>query len=297
MKRTIFSIGLALSLITVTLATPIESRAENETYVLTREEILNAQKDNYDDTDVLKWNGYLGIYKDKNDGSIPSVMLDDPVYCSMNLPSESQSDYMKSVRRDNAHVLGNVSSPQAQAAVSIGAIYRTSGQTLPDNFTVYIGKISLFAYSKSQGRWIVVDSKPHPERVSIYTLPWTSSQTIQLSNIEYTDSYAKIELTANDLNNAVLHFWGEKKPINNEDYIYYASAYECWCDESAVGKLTTTCGIDVKASTGSKPLLQLYSSRGLASSAEPRVNWGHNVPNSEYNQYNTSVLNDLFRTQ
>ena len=77
--------------------------------------------------------------------SFDSPLTSDPVYCSMTMPSESQSDYMISIDRNYGKLIGDTSSPETKRALSIGAIYKTSGATLPDNFTVYLGKMNLFA--------------------------------------------------------------------------------------------------------------------------------------------------------
>ena len=218
----------------------------------------------------------------------------DPVYNSMTCPSESQSDYMKSAGRDYGHITGDTSSPLSVRAVSMGALYNTSKKTLPQKFSVYLGKINLFAYSLKRGRWIVLDSRPYPAGVAIFTLPWETTKVIQCKNVTYTDSYAKIDLTYEEMAGNVLHFWGDQVPIDKSDYIYYACAYEFWVDDNAAGKLTATSGIDTKGGPKYKTVTQLYTSRGLSAQTYKKIHWGHTVPAAEYTNYNTSSLNKLF---
>ena len=104
----------------------------------------------------------------------------DPVYESMTKPSESQSDYMKRINRDYGKIIGDTSSPKIKRVVSIGALYPTSGKKLPKEFSVYLGKMKLFAYSLSRERWIVLDNQPYPAGIFLYSLPWETSKKKQL---------------------------------------------------------------------------------------------------------------------
>lgn len=273
------------------------SKATNTQYnyvELNRDEILNSTSSSFSSNTFVRWNEFRQSWKDYNDGIIPSQLLDDAVYCSMNLPSESQSDYMISVNRDNAHIIGDTSAPEIQKAVAMGGLYTSTGEVLPDNFSVYLGKIVLYAFSKSENTWVVIDSQPYPVGIAIFTLPWKNSKSTYCQNIEYTDEYAKINLTGEEMSNNVLHFWGGKVPINKEDYLFYASAYSFWVSDSAENKLTAVGGIDAKAATGTNTIVQLYSSRGLSSSCTRKILWGHTVPNAQYSDYNTSILNQMY---
>ncbi len=221
-------------------------------------------------------------------------LLLDPVYQSMNLNSESQSDYMISENRNKGRLYGDTSSENTKMVLGFGGIYATSGKDLPNNFNVYISRIKTFAYSKSQHRWLVIDNQPYPCGIYIFTLPWGNSKVSKCQKITYTNSYVKISLTANELQNSCLHFWGKSVPIHKDDYLYYACAYTFWVDTPAIGKLTATNGIDAKDATGDNTIVQLYSSRGLSSSYYPKTHWGHTIPNSEYFNCNGSSLNYLY---
>uniref|UniRef100_UPI0005D2CA18 hypothetical protein n=1 Tax=Butyrivibrio sp. AC2005 TaxID=1280672 RepID=UPI0005D2CA18 len=260
---------------------------------LDRSSILQSTADMYSNDDIIHWNSYKKLTSDVQDGYIPVSLLNDPVYCSMNLPSESQSQLMKNGGIDNAHIIGNTLSPLSEKLLSIGSIYPTSDRPLPAKFTVYLSNIKLFAFSKSQNSWIIIDDNPYPRGIYLYSLPWSDS-TPKKCNISYTANYAKIELTAEEMNSSALHFWGRSVPLEKDDYIYYASAYTFWVDQEAVDNLTAVGGIDTKDSTGINTISQLYTSRGLASSQKPKTVWGQTVPNSEYINCNTSLLNKLY---
>ncbi|SEK64230.1 hypothetical protein SAMN04487770_102154 [Butyrivibrio sp. ob235] len=218
----------------------------------------------------------------------------DPVYDSMTLRSESMSDFMIKANRYYGHILSDTSSPESKRVLSMGAVYLTSGETLPEKFTVYLGKIKLFAYSLSKRKWIVIDSQPYPSGIRVYTLPWKNSKSKKCNSITYTDSYAKVDLTADEMKNCVLHFWGKTASIDKSDYLFYACGFEFWTDEAAAGKFTATSGIDTKNASGSQTVTQLYSSRGLTTQTYKRIQWGHTVPNDVYSKYKTSTLNALF---
>ena len=262
---------------------------------LSSSEILSASDSNYNINDTLIWSGYTHhSKKDTYDGIVPVEKLDDPVYLSMALPSESQSDYMKSIDRNNGHIIGDTSSPETVQVLGIGALYQTSDTTLPDTFSVYLGKMKTYAYSLSQQQWILINSVPHPSGAYIYTLPWTTTKATRCNNVESTNDYLKINLSSSEFSGNVLHFWSSCVPINKNDYLYYACAYDFWVDEQVQGKITATNGIDCKDAKGQKTIIQLYSSRGMAGETYPKTLWGHNVPISEYDNLNTSILNSMY---
>jgi len=272
----------------VVAAPPVEESISTEidfntrtTVALSRGEILSAAGNAYSSNDVLQWDSFRLGSNDVADGRIPTEWLNDPVYLSMNLPSESVSDYMTSIKRDNAHIIGTVGDAQS-TAVSMGALYQTTGTTLPETFTVCLGKIKLFAFSKSQNDWIVLDAQPYPTGVFVYTLPWTNTTSTKCQNVTYFDDHIEVQLTAEEMTGNVLHFWGKRPPVDKSDYLYYAAAYEFWLkDSSANGCLTATIGIDAKDANGGN-VSQLFSSRGLNVTTSKKVHWGHTIPNSEY---------------
>ena len=239
---------------------PLTTYTNSNNYVtLSRKDILNATSNQFASGTTVKWDEFSQFKDDVANGEIPVELLSDPVYCSMNLPSETQSDYMISINRDNGHIIGDTQSPETSQVLGIGAAYKTSGRNLPNNFSIYLGKIKVFAYSQSEQRWKIICALNHPSDAQIYTLPWTNTKNSPCKNITVTKNYLKIDLTSSDLNNAVLHFWGKSVPIDKHDYSYYACAYDFWVSENVAEKLTFTNGIDAKNYNSSKTIIQLYS--------------------------------------
>ena len=213
-----------------------------------------------------------------------STHANDPVYASMTQPSESMSDFQIKARRNYGKICGDTKDPSTIGVLSMGALYLTSGEKLPDKFTVYLGRIMNFAYSKSQDKWIILDDQPCPTGIYIYTLPWETSKSYSCKVSHNENNVAVVELTAKEMESACLHFWGKTAPHDNDDYLFYACAYDFWVDEPAVGKLSAAIGIDSKA-TGGKTVSQLFSSRGLSSSTKLKTHWGHTVPVEDYDKY------------
>lgn len=202
---------------------------------LNKPEILTSTKESYPTGSYLKWNGFSnwGYKNDTNDGIIPVELFDDPIYCSMNLPSEAMSAYSKSVNRENGHINTKLT-PTQTTAVGIGAIYLIDGQEMSRDFTICLGKIGLYAFSKSQNKWVVVDEQDTCKGLKMYQLPWTSGKHYQCDNIQYFDDHVEVTLGKDEINNYAFHFWGVRKPINQSDYLYYATAYQVWVKGNTV---------------------------------------------------------------
>lgn len=251
------------------------------TIYLSREDILNAKSSDYASNDVLCWDSYMHVDNEIQDGMIPSGLLDDEVYTSMNLPSEAVSDYMISNKRDNAHATGYFGDVQT-SVVGIGSIYPISGVELPDEMTVCFGKIATYGFSKSKNDWAVIDEQPKPYGIYIYKLPWSSKVSTRCTNVTKCSDHYEVKVTREELEGNVLHFWGKRPLIDKTDYLYYATAYQFWVkEEEAKDKLTAVIAIDSKDDNGGN-ILQLFTSRGIKVTNEPRVQWGHTIPNSEY---------------
>lgn len=249
---------------------------------LSREQILSLNGHSYPNYDSVVWKDFQKYSIDVADGIIPMSLIDDEIYTSMNLPSESRSNCMIEAWRDNAHTIGNTNSSESKTLTNFGAIETTSGQDLPETFNVYIGAIKMYAYSKSQQKWILIDSNRYPVGIYVYTLPWTTTKATKCSNVTYTSNYAKVTLTKKQLQDNCLHFWGKNVSINKNDYLYYASSYDFWVDSSVSSKLTASSGIDAKDSAGKKVISQLYSSRGYSSQTYKKTVWGTTIPNNKY---------------
>lgn len=284
---------------TTTKAIPSKISCSNrEKISLSREEVLSKIGHAYNSNSCLKWTGFIKGSKDTYDGTIPTEWLNDPIYLSMAQPGESRSEYMISVNRDNAHVMGVTEDKLRNVQVAIGAVYKTKDGSLPSTYTINYGKIKLFGYSKSKKKWVILDSQPHPMNVVQYQLPWTAHLPTTDYTNKYVDhgSYVSITYSNNDIDDThLMHFWGKTVYYDKSDYLYYASAYEVWTSTpAAVGGLTATSGIDTKEKPGAEAL-QLYSSYGMKVTTSRKVLWGHTIPMSEYDYYRDSVqLQNLF---
>lgn len=272
----------------------VDEEPEPQLYILDRNEILSAVKDNFNEIDSVKWNSFKQAGNDVSDGIIPITLLDDPVYTSMNLPSEARSDYMIKTYRDNAHILGSVNNPEIKKLVSIGSIYQTSGAQLPDEITICLGKIKLFGYSISEQRWVTISEDSAPVDAMIYKLPWGSG-VIKDNMIQRFDDHIEITVKGENLANNVLHFWGSKVPVDKDNYKYYACAYSFWVKNPEDNNLlTSVVAMDAKAATGTNTVAQLISSRGMNVQSTERVIWGSTIPNSEYDPSFGTELQSLF---
>lgn len=264
--------------------TPINNKTStSSTHLLTRSQMLSLKSSDYPSNDSVKWVDYRIGDKDVFDGVIPVSLINDPVYTSMNLPSESRSSVMIDAWRDNGHICGSTSVSGGTRLLHFGAIEVTDSATLPDNFSVYLGKIKMFAYSKSKQKWITLDANAYPQgEIRLYTLPWNTTTATKCNNITYSNNYVKVDLTKKELQNCCLHFWGKSVPLNNSDYLYYASSYEVWVSNNAVGKLTASSGIDVKDDKAKTTYSQLFTSRGISCASYSKSVWGTTIPNNVY---------------
>lgn len=224
------------------------------------------------------------MYPDPEPEPNPEITPDpsfDPVYDSMTLPSEAMSDFSKSCGRYYGRILNNITPTQTQA-LSIGAVYLESGKKMSQDFTVCIGKIALYAYSISQKKWIAVSERPYPGDPRLYQLPWSTHINYKCQNVEYFNNHVEVRLTPEQIEGFALHFWGQMRPIDHDDFKYYACAYEIWVKEDyASNILTTEGGIDAK-DNNSQNGIQLLSSRSLSLTTRPKVCWCHTIPNREY---------------
>ena len=276
--------------------TASENNASGKVQSLSKEEILNAKETDYSSNTLLKWKDYKTYSNSVHDGVIPASLLSDEIYCSMNLPSESRSDEMIEMKRTNGRIMNDLS-PNHSTMVGIGAVYKTSGATLPQNFTLCIGKIKTFAYLRSINNWTLIDEQPYPTGIYLYKMPWSDHSTKKCNNIQYYSDHVEIKLTAEEFTGYTLHFWGTRKNIDRNDVTYVACAYDFWIKEKGYdGLFTATIGIDAKDSEGSyDSIAQLFTGRGLEVNSKKRTQWGQTIPNSEYDPLNDGhVLEVLY---
>lgn len=252
--------------------------------LLSREQILNIERNDYKEGTLLKWEEYKTSKNGEHDGLIPIEFIDDEIYCSMNLPSESKSDEMIRMKRDNGKTMNRMTEEQS-SLVGMGAIYKTTEATLPEKFTLCIGKIKTFAFSKSKKCWLLIDEQPYPKGVFLYKMPWTERTSKKCEKIKYYSDHIEIEMTNKEFDGYALHFWGKRSNVTQEDVQYVACAFDFWIKEVGYdGTFTATIGIDAKDKAGSNDsTVQLFYSRGLEVTSEKRTHWGNTIPNKEYN--------------
>ncbi|SDB68416.1 MULTISPECIES: hypothetical protein [unclassified Butyrivibrio] len=298
MHRSIYTSLLSVLLSVTIFSAPTfhaySASKSKSTVILNRDEMTNISPESLPKNGTVKWDSYRKSKKDVHNGKIPVSLLTDPVYCSMNMPSESLSDEMIRASRDNGHIVTKKIPASASKLLNFGAVEETTKQTLPDSFSVYFGKMKMFAYSKSKKRWITIDSQPYPKGIYIYTLPWKTAKARKCKNVTYYNNYAKVDLTKDDLHGNCLHFWGGAAKLKKNDYLYYAASYEVWVSPNVVGKLTASGGIDSKDSACIKTLSQLYSSRGYKCTTSAKSVWGNTIPNKKYKKCKASKLNKLY---
>lgn len=263
-------------------------------YILSRKDILSAQSVSYNDFDTVKWDGFFQAENDVADGVIPVSLLSDPIYTSMNLPSESLSDYAIKANRDNGHILGDSNNTDYNSIVAIGAIYQTSGTELPDLFKINLGKIKVFGFNNQTNTWEILQEDSKPSGVLIYTLPWDNSKTYKVPTKIYKD-HITLTISGTQLAGNALHFWGTKVPFDNTNYSYYATAYTFWSENSLEpGLLTAVNAIDVKPLNKTEGANQLMSSRSINVTNEPRTIWSTTIPNNVYKAEWGKQLQELF---
>lgn len=273
-----------------------EKNEELEIQYLSREKIINAKKMNYDEDVLLKWENYRPSKMMVHNGVIPVKLLDDDIYCSMNLPSESRSDENIRMCRDNGNVMSEMSEKHS-TLTGMGAIYKTTNVELPDDFTLCLGKIKTFIFSKSVSNWLLIDEQPYPMGVYLYKMPWSEHVTKKCKNIKYYSDHIEIRMTDDEFKDYALHFWGKRTKVNQKDVLYVACAYDFWIKGAGCeNKFTATIGIDAKDGNGSNASTeQLFYSRGLNVTKKRRTHWGQTIPNEVYDSlYDGHVLELLY---
>lgn len=265
----------------------VEAAEENElgnVELLSRDQILNIKRTDYKEGILLGWEEYQTSKNGEHDGVVPIELINDEIYCSMNLPSESRSDEMIRMKRDNGKTIKGMTEQQS-SLLGMGAIYQTTKTTLPKEFTLCIGKIKTFVFSKNAKCWQLIDEQPYPKGVFLYKMPWSEQTTKKCKNIKYFSDHVEIEMTDEEFEGYALHFWGKRTSVEQKDVLYVACAFDFWIKEVGHdGCFTATIGVDAKDKEGSNDsIVQLFYSRGLEVKSEKRTHWGNTIPNKEYN--------------
>lgn len=231
-------------------------------------------------------------------GRVPVNKLHDPIYMSMALPSELQTYMKERVNPANMYP----AKAEYRKLVAIGAVYREKDTVLPDDaeITVCISDIKLLINTEENG-WHIAKEAAYPENPMMYYLPWSLEHSIGAMSIKdritMYDDHIEIKLTGAMLNGtygtgskyeankdqvegAVLHFWGKNWVGDGASVKGCVSSFKIWIKESEyVGKVAAAIGADWRTSAGK--INQAISGYNHAITTEPRLVISHNVgPNS-----------------
>lgn len=252
------------------------------TYLLDRDAMLNLPKKQIIGTGRVKYKNWSpGSVNPNHLGYTPVTKLNDEIYLSMNLPSESRSDYMISIGRDNGRLMYDIEEGR-NFVNGIGALYITTEKTLPASITLCVANLKTFGYFESKKSWILL-SETNAPLTRVYKLPWDGTYK-ELANVSYKDTHMEITTGSAELTGYVIHFWNNVVSIDPTDLKYVACAYDVWCkDPDHDGLITAMLGVDSKEGSSSDAK-QVFSSRGLAVTSKKKTHWGHNVPNELYDE-------------
>lgn len=239
-------------------------------------------------------NGYLKLLKPNlwgNDGAekwyapfdytIAVKDLDNTLQKTM--VSRSEANYFSGLNRQNATAMLRPLAGEVYGR-TIGAVYKIQGVELPENFTVCIGNLQLYAVTKDKVlRRLRVDKKLKVGMFGFYELPWTPEVSRDLPSNKYTihDDYTEFHLSASDFNGyasgkteSVLHFWGGNVDIGNkEDIVGVISCFDFWTKEEEVrDKLIVQIGVD-QIDYGTKTIKQACSGIAMKVETYPRTQW------------------------
>ena len=110
-------------------------------------------------------------FKNQFTGIIPVEKLKDPIFMSMNLPSEIPT-YMK---RTNPYIISNPDS-RFKKIRTIGAIYKNEDAEIPDDaeITICLVRTTLLLSTTESDGWYIGEERAYPTTpISIFYLPWT----------------------------------------------------------------------------------------------------------------------------
>lgn len=266
----------------------------------------------------VKWYGFHTTKSEIStsyfDGIIPVSKLHDPVYMSMNLPSEATT-YMK-YRINPSNMYS--ASPDFRKVLSIGAIYKAEDAVIDDDeeITVCLGKINVILRTKDSDGWFKENEQPFPSKPNhIYYLPWrlewdrvdakgneipederrpVKPGSITEDRLKEFNDHIEIKLYGRDftgrasgddrVEGSVLHFWGKNALFEDGSNILgVVISYEAWLkEESASGKVAAAIGADWR--TGENKIRQAFSGYNHRLTSKRRTVIGHNVGNDIYDE-------------
>lgn len=286
--------------------------SEGEMYALDKDTLLKVfeQKLFVGDGSVvwIDWNARLSN-KDKRDkvnGVIPVSLLDDPIFCSMKLPSEARHDSETTGKRVNGSFLFD-SYPGYSKVCGTGAIYKKEGVELPETFTLCIGKdLCVFAVTVDQPVIHILENCDISERgyvlpswnetlqeyktkgssFSLYPSNWNKEEKVIKPEIIYDcGDHVEIPLTGKDFEGRVLHFWtANQEGVEKENLVGLVTAYSFWVKEKEYEDMfVATIGTDFRDIN--ETISQAFSGRGMLVKSYPRTIFGHNFYDDDYMKY------------
>ena len=168
-------------------------------------------------------------------------------------------------------------------AHTIGAIYKVKDAEIPDNVTIYLGKLAMFVLLKD-GIWRKLAENDFPAGFGLFELPWVpeTTRTLDSSKVIRHNDYIEYRLTKEDFSGlnegkteAVLHFWGSDGFIEErDDIVGIISAFDFWVKEpEAQDKFIAAIGVD-QIDTNTKTIKQGFSGIAMNIKTYPRTQWG-----------------------
>lgn len=237
----------------------------------------------------VRWNEWKNFNKPKNDtywsrGEIPVSKLNDPIFCSMHLPSEA-NHYMN---RTNGDIQYEPWDDTDGNALVIGAVYRRAdvdNLVLPDEFTICLGRIKLWLYQTDSGYIQLEDNSVYPDDINcLYKEGWSGeTKLLDSSCVTYYDDHIEVKMTKEIFEGYILHFWGRKRKYGAtlETTKYAVCAFDCWVKEAEAENIfVSAIGVDYR--NASNEIKQGFSGRSKLLTVNPHTLWGHSIPDSEY---------------
>lgn len=260
---------------------------------LSTDQILGAKSSDFAEDSKVIWQDFVMGSEDVCDGVIPVAQLDDPIYRAMNMPSESIMEGVDKEITDHGHVLGNMYAPDAANLQAGGMICKTAGKKLPQQCSIYISNIKLYAYNERQRCWLLLDNQINP--TAIYTVSTDGKTPAKIcDNVTYEGDWARVDLTAEELEGKALCFNAGNTRLDKADYSYLAGVYTFKVDRASSGKLTAVSFVDTKNETGEKTLDRLMISGGYTAKSYSKAVWGHTIPNAKFSSCNAQNLRAMY---
>ena len=252
---------------------------------------------------------FLNYTDNSNSGLVPTNRIYDDIYQAMNAPSDGPT-YM--TERINGSFNNNYfpMASDIDNIMPIAAVYKNIEKTLPDNFTLYLGRIKMLGYSASTQSWRILCEAQKPSAVRRYRLPWQGdySEAIDNISIDKESGAYKIPLTKEDFypesdkgaEGWCIHFWGERYTLKENEYldlIQLISVFEAWVltedGTDITDMLQATASIDSR--TASNKVRQINIGKYYGLNGYKKTIWSHTIKNGIFEDIaDTMKITELF---